>query len=155
MFIQLYIEKNQLESTQPGGFSWLKKLIDVGDIVGVSGGIKKTERGELSVVANSMLMLSKSLRPLPDKWHGLTDVETRYRQRYVDLIINPAVRETFRIRARALSHIRRFLEDRSFLEVRCNPADDKHNSGVHLLWHSVGGFTTLISGSSDCIRGLD
>ncbi|CAD7702518.1 unnamed protein product [Ostreobium quekettii] len=115
--IQLYIEKKQLEDSQPGGYQQLKKLIDVGDIVGVRGGIRKTERGELSVVATTLVVLSKSLRPLPDKWHGLTDVEKRYRQRYLDLIMSPTVRDTLRSRSKTLSNIRRFLETRGFLEV--------------------------------------
>ncbi|MGC1247603.1 MAG: lysine--tRNA ligase, partial [Spirulinaceae cyanobacterium] len=90
---------------------------DVGDIIGVTGTIKRTEKGELSVYVREYTMLTKSLLPLPDKWHGLTDTEKRYRQRYVDLIVNPAVRETFRRRAKITAAIRRYLEKEGFLEV--------------------------------------
>ncbi|MSP71629.1 MAG: lysine--tRNA ligase [Myxococcales bacterium] len=93
------------------------ELLDVGDIVGVEGRMMRTRRGELSVKASSFRILTKSLRPLPEKWHGLTDTETRYRQRYLDLIVNDEVRETFKIRSRIVSYLRRFFEDRDYLEV--------------------------------------
>jgi lysyl-tRNA synthetase, class II len=91
--------------------------LDIGDWIGASGTVMRTRRGELSVAPTAVLLLSKSLRPLPEKFHGLTDVETRYRQRYVDLIVNPEVRETFRTRFRVISAIRRYMEARGFLEV--------------------------------------
>lgn len=78
-FIQLYIDKKRLEGVRPGSYADLKKLIDVGDIVGASGGMRKTDRGEISVLVDSLQVLTKTLRPLPDKWHGLTDIEKRYR----------------------------------------------------------------------------
>lgn len=79
MIFQLYVEKSKLESARPGSFADLKKKLDIGDIVGAKGGMRKTDRGEVSVLVESIDILTKSLRPLPDKWHGLTDVEKRYR----------------------------------------------------------------------------
>ncbi|AZB71953.1 lysine--tRNA ligase [Synechococcus elongatus] len=119
--IQLYLEKQRLSesmaATDPEAFSHLKALTDVGDILGVKGSIRRTEKGELSIAVNQYAILTKSLQPLPDKWHGLTDVEKRYRQRYVDLIVNPEVRETFRRRAKITAAIRRYLEDQGFIEI--------------------------------------
>ncbi|MGC1245502.1 MAG: amino acid--tRNA ligase-related protein, partial [Spirulinaceae cyanobacterium] len=118
--IQLYLDKKRIQaemSDLDNPFNLLKKLTDVGDIIGVTGTIKRTEKGELSVYVREYTMLTKSLLPLPDKWHGLTDTEKRYRQRYVDLIVNPAVRETFRRRAKITAAIRRYLEKEGFLEV--------------------------------------
>ncbi|MBW6469505.1 MAG: lysine--tRNA ligase, partial [Coriobacteriia bacterium] len=91
--------------------------LDLGDWVGATGEVLRTRRGELSVVPTEVTLLSKSLRPLPEKFHGLTDTETRYRQRYVDLIANPEVRQVFETRFRIVSAIRRFMEGRGFLEV--------------------------------------
>jgi len=91
--------------------------LDVGDWIGATGTVSRTRRGELSVVPTDVVLLSKSLRPLPEKFHGLTDVETRYRQRYVDLIVNPDVRHTFDVRFKIVSAIRRFMEGRGFIEV--------------------------------------
>lgn len=93
------------------------KLIDIGDIVGFYGTIRRTPRGELSIKANDYKLLSKSLRPLPEKFHGLTDVETRYRQRYVDLIMNEEVRDTFKKRSLIIQKIREALTNQGFLEV--------------------------------------
>ena len=90
---------------------------DIGDIVGVEGQLFKTKTGELSIRASRIRLLTKSLRPLPEKFHGLTDQEMRYRQRYVDLIMSEDSREVFRIRSKVVSGIRRFLEERGFLEV--------------------------------------
>ncbi|PKQ36706.1 MAG: lysine--tRNA ligase [Actinobacteria bacterium HGW-Actinobacteria-1] len=90
---------------------------DLGDWIGATGTVSRTRRGELSVVPTAITLLSKSLRPLPEKFHGLTDVETRYRQRYVDLIVNPDVRRTFDARFKIVSAIRRFMEGRGFIEV--------------------------------------
>ncbi|KAJ8570846.1 hypothetical protein K7X08_037818 [Anisodus acutangulus] len=95
--IQPYCEKERLVGDQ---FEQLKTLVDIGDILGANGSIKRTEKGELSVCANSFSILTKSLLPLPDKYHGLTDIDKRYRQRYVDMILNPEVADTFRKRAK-------------------------------------------------------
>ena len=92
-------------------------LWDIGDIVGVGGTVFRTQRGEISVKAEHLTFLTKSLRVLPEKWHGLKDVETRYRQRYLDLIVNPEVRGTFVARSRIISAIRRYLDGQGFLEV--------------------------------------
>ena len=112
--IQLYCDKKRIDAEEPGAFKRIVDLVDMGDIVGARGTVKRTEKGELSVAVDSFEMLTKSLLPLPDKFKGLTDVEMRYRQRYVDLIANPEVRDTFRTRAGIVSGIRRFLDDRSF-----------------------------------------
>jgi lysyl-tRNA synthetase class 2 len=95
----------------------LKQAVDVGDILGIEGYVFKTRMGEISIHVSDFIVLSKSLRPLPDKWHGLKDVEIRYRQRYVDLIVNPEVRNTFEARSNTVKAIRRLLEDKNFLEV--------------------------------------
>lgn len=119
--IQLYLEKKRINNTMSedlvGAFNHLKKLSDTGDILGVKGTLKRTEKGELSVYVSEFQILTKSLLPLPDQWYGLKDTEKRYRQRYVDLIINPQVRQTFRIRAKITAAIRRYLETRDFLEI--------------------------------------
>ena len=94
-----------------------KKLLDVGDIVGVRGTLFRTGTGELTVKVEKLSLLTKSLRQLPEKWHGLKDVEKRYRQRYVDLIVNKDVRETFLLRTKVINKIREFLNNRGFIEV--------------------------------------
>jgi lysyl-tRNA synthetase class 2 len=111
--IQVYARKDLLGDEE---FKLFKKW-DVGDIVGVTGKLFKTKTGELSVETTGLQMITKSLRPLPEKFHGLTDVETRYRQRYVDLIVNPEVRDTFRKRVYIIRLIREFLTNRGFMEV--------------------------------------
>ncbi|MCM0591001.1 MAG: lysine--tRNA ligase [Gloeotrichia echinulata IR180] len=119
--IQLYLDKNRIQESMADvdadAFNHIKQLSDAGDILGVKGTIKRTEKGELSVYVKQYTILTKSLLPLPDKWHGLTDVAKRYRQRYVDLIVNPEVRQTFRRRAQITAGIRRYLEQRDFLEI--------------------------------------
>lgn len=118
--IQLYLEKSSLDadsSSDPAPFAQLTTLVDAGDLIGVQGSLRRTDRGELSVKVKTWWMLSKSLSPLPDKWHGLADVEKRYRQRYLDLIVSPQTRETFRRRAQLVSTLRRWLDDRGFLEI--------------------------------------
>ena len=95
----------------------LIKLLDIGDIIGISGTVFRTHMGELSVKAVDVEILSKSLRPLPEKWHGLKDVDTRYRQRYVDLIVNPKVRRTFVLRSKIIKSLREILDDNGYLEV--------------------------------------
>ncbi len=115
--IQLYLEKAALEAQRIDSFKQLTDLVDSGDWIGVQGILRRTDRGELSVKVHKWQMLSKSLQPLPDKWHGLADIEKRYRQRYLDLIVSPQSRETFRRRALLVSAIRRFLDARGFLEI--------------------------------------
>ncbi|EEC73626.1 hypothetical protein OsI_08130 [Oryza sativa Indica Group] len=112
--IQLYCEKDSLTEEQ---FEQLKTIIDIGDIIGANGSIKKTEKGELSVYVKNFEILTKSLLPLPDKYHGLTDVDKRYRQRYVDMIANPEVADVFRTRAKVVSEIRKTMESFGFIEV--------------------------------------
>ncbi len=111
--VQVYVKKDALRT---GDWELFEQL-DLGDHVGVAGSIFRTRTGELSVKAASLDFLSKSLRPLPDKWHGLTDVERKYRQRYVDLIVSPETRRTFEIRAKIVAFIRRFFDLRGFVEV--------------------------------------
>jgi lysyl-tRNA synthetase class 2 len=95
----------------------LFKRLDIGDIVYIEGRLFRTRTGELTIEAGQLRLLSKAIRMLPEKWHGLTDIETRYRQRHLDLIVNPKVREVFHRRSRIIQTIRRFMEDRDFLEV--------------------------------------
>jgi lysyl-tRNA synthetase class 2 len=111
--IQIYV---RLDGVGELGYALFKRL-DVGDFAGVEGRLFRTKTGELTVQVARLTLLAKSLRPLPDKWHGLTDVEVRYRQRYVDLIANPEVSELFRCRARIIAEMRRFFDSRGFLEV--------------------------------------
>jgi lysyl-tRNA synthetase class 2 len=111
--IQLYLKRDALpEGVYEAFLTW-----DLGDILGVKGTLFKTKTGELSVKVHSIELLTKALRPLPDKWHGLTDHETRYRQRYLDLIVNEDSRKTFLIRSKVIQTIRDFLTNRQFLEV--------------------------------------
>lgn len=95
----------------------LFRLFDLGDIIGAAGTVFRTRTGELTLLASQVFHLSKNLQPLPEKWHGLTDVETRFRQRYVDLIMNPGVREVFVRRSAVIREIRRYLDDRGYMEV--------------------------------------
>ena len=111
--IQLYVRINELGEQAYESF----KKLDIGDIIGVKGYVFKTRMGEISIHVESYTLLSKSLRPLPEKFHGLKDQDTRYRQRYLDLIVNPEVKNTFITRSRIISAIRRFLDSRGFLEV--------------------------------------
>lgn len=111
--IQIYVRLNDVGKE---AFEDFRKY-DIGDIIGVRGFVFKTKMGEISIRCEAVKMLSKSLRPLPEKFHGLQDKELRYRQRYLDLIMNPQIRETFRIRSAAISHIRSFLDRRDYMEV--------------------------------------
>ncbi len=111
--IQIYVRQDAVGEEQYDVF----KLVDIGDIVGVKGTAFKTKVGELSIRVTDFQLLTKSLRPLPEKYHGLKDVEQRYRQRYLDLIMNPEVRETFVIRSKVLRSMRRYLDSRGYLEV--------------------------------------
>ncbi len=119
--IQLYLDKRiinfNLEKQKLLSFEDLKEIVDIGDWIGVYGTIKKTNKGELSIKVEKWEMLSKSLQPLPDKWHGLTDIEKRYRQRYLDLIVNPHSKNVFKTRAKCISFIRKWLDNRNFLEI--------------------------------------
>ena len=112
--LQAYLRK---EKVGEEAYSLFRKWVDVGDIVWVEGPLFITRTGELTVQAERFRLLCKAIRPLPEKWHGLVDVETRYRQRYVDLIVNEKVKEVFRCRARIVAYIRSFLAARDFLEV--------------------------------------
>ncbi|MEW6387911.1 MAG: lysine--tRNA ligase [Thermodesulfobacteriota bacterium] len=111
--LQVYVQRQVVGEE---AFSWFKK-IDLGDILGVAGTLFRTRTGELTLSVQHFHLLTKSLLPLPEKYHGLTDVESRYRQRYLDLLVNPEVRQVFTKRAAIISLIRQFLEGRGFLEV--------------------------------------
>jgi lysyl-tRNA synthetase class 2 len=119
--VQLYVSRESLGDDAHARFNRL----DLGDWVGVEGTVMTTRRGELSVKVRSFVLLSKALRPLPDKWHGLSDVDTRFRQRYVDLVVNPEARRVFEVRFAAVSAIRRLLEDRGFVEVETPTLTDE------------------------------
>ncbi|MCR5826102.1 MAG: lysine--tRNA ligase [Oscillospiraceae bacterium] len=111
--IQLYARRDEMDETNYSEF----KKYDIGDIVGVQGEVFRTQRGEMSVRCKEVTLLSKSLQPLPEKFHGLTDKEIRYRQRYVDLIVNPESKRNFEIRSRFVSFLRRYLDSLGFMEV--------------------------------------
>ncbi|MDB6126969.1 MAG: lysS, partial [Verrucomicrobia bacterium] len=111
--LQLYLKKDVIGDDAYAAF----KKLDLGDIVGAQGTLFKTKTGEITVRVEKYLLLAKALRPLPEKWHGLSDPEQVYRQRYLDLIVNAESRARLQLRSRVVSHIRRFLEDRSFIEV--------------------------------------
>ena len=111
--IQAYVKIDEIGIEEYERF----KKLDIGDIIGIKGFVFKTRRGEISIHVKELKLLSKSLRPLPEKWHGLKDTETRYRQRYVDLIVNPDVRRNFEIRSGFIKYLRNFLDNRGFMEV--------------------------------------
>ena len=111
--IQIYARKDEMDEDNYNRF----KKYDIGDIVGVKGEVFRTQRGEMSVRAREITLLSKSLRPLPEKFHGLTDKEIRYRQRYVDLIMNPESKRNFEIRSKFVAYLRRYLDGLGFMEV--------------------------------------
>ncbi|MEO1173776.1 MAG: amino acid--tRNA ligase-related protein, partial [Myxococcota bacterium] len=111
--LQIYVRKNDIGDD---AFAVFKKL-DLGDFVGVTGTPMRTKTGELTLHAQTFRVLTKALRPLPEKFHGLSDTETRYRQRYLDLIVNDSVRQAFRVRSQVITELRRFFIDRDFLEV--------------------------------------
>lgn len=161
--IQIFIHKENISEDK----MQVLKLLDVGDIIGASGIIRRTPRGELSIKVKDFKILAKSLLPLPEKWHGLTDVETRYRQRYVDLIMNEDVRDTFKKRSLIIQEIRNYLTERGFLEVEtpmlhtlaggaaAKPFDTHHNAldipmylriapELHLKRLMVGGLSEKI-----------
>lgn len=111
--VQIYGQKNELGDH----YDLLSKKIDIGDIIGVSGEVFKTHKGEITVNVKEFTLLTKALNPLPEKFHGLTDIETRYRQRYVDMIVNPDVRNDFMIRSKVIQIIRQYLYAKDFIEV--------------------------------------
>ena len=111
--IQLYARRDEMDEAEYARF----KKFDIGDIVGVKGVVFRTQRGEMSVRVERVTLLSKSLLPLPEKFHGLTNTELRYRQRYVDLIVNPEVKRNFVIRSQFIKHVREFMDNRGFMEV--------------------------------------
>lgn len=111
--IQIFVQVNEMGKDAYEEF----KNLDIGDIIGISGQVFKTKKGEVSVKASEITLLTKSLRPLPEKWHGLRDVDLRYRQRHLDLIVNPDTKQTFLLRSKIISEMRRYLDERGFLEV--------------------------------------
>ena len=111
--LQLYIKRDNVGDEVYKGY----KKFDIGDIIGVSGEVFRTQKGEISVAVHELTLLSKNLAPLPEKWHGLKDTDMRYRQRYVDLIVNPEVRDTFEKRSAIVREIRNFMDARGFMEV--------------------------------------
>lgn len=111
--MQIYVRQDSVSESQYAAFN----LLDIGDLIGVSGHVFRTKTGEISVKAKEVIVLTKSLLPLPDKFHGLKDVETRYRERYVDLIVNPDVQKTFITRSKIIQSMRRYLDNLGFLEV--------------------------------------
>ncbi len=111
--IQIYVRRDDVGEEAFDDF----KKIDIGDIIGVEGYVFRTRMGEISIHCSSVLLLSKSLRPLPEKYHGLTNTELKYRQRYVDLIMNPETRRTFEMRSAFIRHVRRYLDERGYMEV--------------------------------------
>lgn len=112
--LQIFVQREQLGEVL---YEFFKRELDLGDIIGVEGQLFKTKTGELSVRCDGLRLLTKALRPLPEKFHGLTDMESRYRQRYLDLIMNPSTRETFRVRTAIVQFIRDYLNQRGYLEV--------------------------------------
>ena len=112
--MQLFVQRDSLPENV---YNEQFKKWDVGDIIGAEGTVYRTQAGELSVKVDSLRLLTKSLRPLPEKWHGLSDTESRYRQRYVDLIMNQEVRDTFHTRSKIVAYIRRFFDERGFMDV--------------------------------------
>jgi lysyl-tRNA synthetase class 2 len=121
--VQLYVNIDHCKD-----YAQITPWLDVGDIVGATGQVFWTQKGELSLLVKELRVLTKALRPLPEKWHGLTDVELRYRQRYLDLVVNQEVRDTFRKRSQLVRGVRRFLEERGFMEVE-----------TPMMHHTLGG----------------
>ncbi|BAS28966.1 lysine--tRNA ligase [Limnochorda pilosa] len=134
--IQLYLRAERMGEAAYG----LWADLDVGDIVGAEGDLVRTRRGEVSLEVDRLVLLTKSLAPLPDKWHGLRDVEVRYRQRYVDLVVSPEVKEVFRKRSLILTGMRRFLVERGYLEVETpilHPIPGGANARPFVTFHNA------------------
>lgn len=134
--IQVYFKLDVVGEEQYSNF----RLLDIGDIIAIEGTVFKTHRGEITVKVENFSIEAKSLRPLPEKFHGLKDVETRYRQRYVDLIVNPEVKDTFIKRTKTIKAMRRFLDDRGFLEVETpvmNPIAGGANARPFITHHNA------------------
>ncbi|MBN1903315.1 lysine--tRNA ligase [Candidatus Sumerlaeota bacterium] len=112
--IQIFIKKGELPDDQ---FDLFRDFIDSGDIVGIEGIVFRTKTGETTILARQLILLTKSVRPLPEKWHGLRDTDTRYRQRYVDLIVNLETRKSFELRSKIISSCRRYLDGKGYMEV--------------------------------------
>ncbi|MBE0491780.1 MAG: lysine--tRNA ligase [Sulfurospirillum sp.] len=137
--LQIYFSK---ESIGADWFDNVKKLIEVGDIICVKGFPFVTKTGELSLHVNTLELATKSITPLPEKFHGLTDIEQRYRKRYLDMIMNPSVKETFKLRSKIVSTIRHFFEERSFLEVETpmmHPIAGGANAKPFVTYHNALG----------------
>jgi len=122
--LQIYFEANTLGENYDN-----LKLLDIGDIIGVKGKVMRTKRGEITVFAENFTVLTKGIRPLPEKFHGLTDKETRYRKRYLDFIMNPHVRNVFITRSKILKEIRKYLEENGFIEFE-NPVLESQYGGA-------------------------
>ena len=149
--IQCYLAKNNLGDEAYEGFTqhW-----EMGDIVGVRGVLMRTNKGELSVQADEIMLLNKTLQPLPEKFHGLTDQETRYRQRYVDLISNPDSRRVFQTRSKIVHNLRQYFVERDYLEVE-NTYDAQHpgwGDGATFYHPSqCFGYATLLAGGTGIV----
>ncbi|RLJ69801.1 lysyl-tRNA synthetase class II [Hydrogenivirga caldilitoris] len=134
--IQIYLKKDLVGDER---FSFFNEFIDLGDIVGVEGELFRTQTGELTVEVHNFQLLAKCLHPLPEKWHGLKDVEVRYRQRYLDLIANPDARRTFLLRSKLISELRKFFDDRGFIEVETpilQPIASGANAKPFMTYHN-------------------
>src|SRR3546814_473544 len=127
--VQIFVQQNAIGAEIYDAF----KTYDVGDIIGVRGTVFKTKTGELSVKAQQIELLVKGIRPLPEKWAGLTDTEIRYRQRYVDLIVNPEVKRAFEKRGQSVRFIRNFLDALGFIEVETPMRSEEHTSELQSL----------------------
>ncbi|MFN3568136.1 MAG: lysine--tRNA ligase, partial [Caldimicrobium sp.] len=112
--IQILLAKNEVSEE---AFNLFKKMVDIGDLLGIEGKLIKTKTGELTILVKNFKILTKAMRPLPEKYHGLKDIELRYRQRYLDLIMSPFVRELFKLRTRIIQYIRNYFISEGFLEV--------------------------------------
>ena len=134
--IQIYVRKDIVGEEK---FNFFYEIFDLGDIIGVKGKLFRTQTGELTVEVHHFELLSKCLHPLPEKWHGLKDVEVRYRRRYLDLIANPDSRRTFLLRSRLISELRRFLDERGFVEVETpvlQPIASGANAKPFITYHN-------------------